>query len=118
MKLGSIFAAAGVLVGSSSAFVIESRHAGRATTLHRENVLNLSAESGVAEDVDCGCATPTVFSGKPSDMAKTINHRQAIREHSILSVHGTEVHMDELIGEPGAVGNDQTSIVVFLRSLG
>lgn len=66
--------------------------------------------------VDCGCgAEPTLYSGKPSSAATLLNLRQAIRGQSIFSVSGDEVSMDVLIGNPE---DGQTSIVVFLRSLG
>jgi hypothetical protein len=104
-------------------------------------------------DADCGCggedaaaaaaaalssspssSFPTVFSGKPSDVARTsINHREAIRTGRVLDVHGKAFHMDDLLGSsaPGRrsgattttttgdlVESSAVSVVVFLRSLG
>ena len=72
--------------------------------------------STTSSETDCGCATvETSFSGKPSDVAKAINHREAIAKHSIFSVRGDPVQMDQLVGKPS---EGRTSIVVFLRSLG
>ena len=63
---------------------------------------------------DCGCQE-TIFSGKPSEIARGSNPREAIRQSSIFSVDGEEVTIDDLIGVPS---EDQISIVIFLRSLG
>ena len=71
--------------------------------------------SSNADGSDCGCA-PTIFSGKPSDVARNSNPRQAIRNGSIFSLDSEEVRMDDLL-ENKNVGSP-LSIVVFLRSLG
>ena len=85
---------------------------------HHTPVSSMARFSTTTEmtDTDCGCATvETSFSGKLSDAAKAMNHREAIAKHSVVSVRGDPVHMDELVGEPS---EGRTSIVVFLRSLG
>jgi len=64
---------------------------------------------------DCGCA-PTIFSGKPSDVVRSSNPRQAIRNGSMFGIDSEEVRMDDLL-ENKNDGNS-VSIVVFLRSLG
>jgi hypothetical protein len=61
---------------------------------------------------DCGC---TQFSGKPSEKAQSLNARQAVRSSTFYTVNGQPTTMDDLIGPPE---NGQTSVVVFLRSLG
>jgi len=69
---------------------------------------------------DCGCdttttRTPTIFSGNPSNTAKSLNIQQAIRNGSIFNLNGEEVTMNGLLGR----NNDNNlSIVIFLRSLG
>ena len=61
------------------------------------------------ENPDCGC---TIYSGKPSDKARSLDPRRAIGTSPIFSVNGDQTSIDELIGTRG------TAIVVFLRSLG
>lgn len=77
---------------------------------------------------DCGCGdttgdrTPTIFSGKPSNIAKKLNPRQAIRNGSIYNLYGEEVTMDKILvrnnNSNNNNNNNNVSIVVFLRSLG
>jgi hypothetical protein len=61
------------------------------------------------ENVDCGC---TIYSGKPSDKARSVDARRAIGTAPIFSVNGDPTSINELIGSHG------TAVVVFLRSLG
>jgi hypothetical protein len=66
---------------------------------------------------DCGCATaPTIYSGKPSTYAQSINPRQLLRENNnnkpMYNVDGEEVFINTLLDQ------NKVSIVVFLRSLG
>jgi hypothetical protein len=70
--------------------------------------------SNAAQTEDCGCAD-VIFGGDPSDRAKGIDARQAIRNSNIYRVSGEPVLMDDLLGEPETSG---VSIVVFMRSLG
>jgi hypothetical protein len=76
-----------------------------------------SIQSALREDNDdCGCAL-TIYSGKPSDVARVSNPRQAIRTAgSILNLDSEEVRMDDLLENKN--GESPVSIVVFLRSLG
>jgi hypothetical protein len=67
-----------------------------------------------AQTEDCGCAD-VMFAGDPSDRAKGLDARQAIRNTNFYRVSGEPVLMDELLGEPEISG---VSIVVFMRSLG
>ena len=67
--------------------------------------------SSNTDDIDCGCAS-TTFSGKPSDIARNLNPRQAIRNGSIFSLDSEEVRVDTLLEK------HPVSIVVFMRSLG
>jgi hypothetical protein len=67
-----------------------------------------------AQTEDCGCAD-VMFAGDPSDRAKSIDARQALRNTKIYRVSGEPVLMDDLLGEPETNG---VSIVVFMRSLG
>lgn len=66
----------------------------------------------VDDENDCGCAS-TIFSGKPTDVARASNPRQAIRNGSIYSLDSEELVIDDLLRSKSPV-----SIVVFLRSLG
>mmetsp|Transcript_422 Transcript_422/g.603 ORF Transcript_422/g.603 Transcript_422/m.603 type:complete len:110 (-) Transcript_422:561-890(-) len=59
---------------------------------------------------DCGCAT-TNFSGNPSNKAKSINVREAMRGTPFYTVNGDRTQMDDVLGK-------RVSVVVFLRSLG
>ena len=61
------------------------------------------------EDLDCGC---TIYSGKPSDKARSVDARRVIGAAPIFSVNGNPTNINELIGSRG------TAVVVFLRSLG
>jgi hypothetical protein len=63
---------------------------------------------------DCGCQD-TLYSGKPSEIARQLNPREVIRKPSFLSVDGDKIYMDDLIGQPS---EEQISVVVLLRSLG
>jgi hypothetical protein len=65
---------------------------------------------------DCGCGDSVILSGRPSDKARSLDPRQAIRKNSIYTVDGLETNMDELIGAPG--DTTAVSIVVLMRSLG
>lgn len=65
----------------------------------------------LTNDEDCGCAS-TLYSGKPSEIAKAANPRQAIRKASVFSLDDKQVVMDDLLEK------QPVSIVVFLRSLG
>lgn len=71
-------------------------------------------ESTLVEDCGCATTTPTQFSGKPSEKAKSINVREAIRETPFYSVNGERTQMDDVVFGNG----QQASVVVFLRSLG
>jgi len=64
---------------------------------------------------DCGC-NPTIYSGKPVEIARDLNPREAIRYGSIFGIDSEEVQIDHLL-ENEMLGNS-VSIVVFLRSLG
>lgn len=62
------------------------------------------------ENPDCGC--DTIYSGKPSDRARSLDARRAIASATIFSVNGDPTSINELIGTRGS------AVVVFLRSLG
>lgn len=81
------------------------------------NNLSFSTLQATMNDVetDCGCAS-TIFSGKPSDVARASNPREAIRKGSIYSLDAQEVVMDDLLKSKNS--GKPVSIVVFLRSLG
>lgn len=79
---------------------------------HRCN--NVRKMAGGSENCGCGPVEIT-FSGNPNEKARRLDHREAIRKHSIYSTDGTKVSIDDLIGDPS---NNQVSVVVFLRSLG
>ena len=70
----------------------------------------------VVDTEECGCQQVAVqFDGVPTEAARKLDHRQALRQHPIYSSSGVSFTMDDLIGEPN---KGQVSIVVFLRSLG
>jgi peroxiredoxin len=65
---------------------------------------------------DCGCAAPTVYTGKPPDavLNNKINHRAVISDLPIYRIDGSTTTIDDILSD-----NEQdTSLVVFLRSLG
>lgn len=63
---------------------------------------------------DCGCG-PTVFAGKPSTAAQNaIDHREVISELPLFKIDGSKTSIDEILGST----NYDTSLVVFMRSLG
>ncbi|GKY96417.1 hypothetical protein MPSEU_000601200 [Mayamaea pseudoterrestris] len=64
---------------------------------------------------DCGCGTPTEFSGEPSSRAQQLNARQAVQGTSVYSATGESVVFDSLL--PARESN-RPVITVFLRSLG
>jgi hypothetical protein len=63
-------------------------------------------------DIDCGCSK-TLYSGKPSDDARTVDARSVIGDLPIFSVHGGSTSVNDQLGM-----HQCTSVVVFLRSLG
>ena len=71
----------------------------------------------VVDTEECGCQQEVAvqFDGVPTEAARKLDHRQALRQHPIYSSSGVSFTMDDLIGEPN---KGQVSIVVFLRSLG
>ena len=85
--------------------------------LTSRNHLSFSTLQATVNDVeaDCGCAS-TIFSGKPSDVARASNPRESIRKGSIYSLDAQEVVMDDLLKSKNS--GKPVSIVVFLRSLG
>ena len=68
-----------------------------------------------ADTEGCGCQVAVQFDGVPTEAARKLDHRQAIRQHPVYSSSGKAYNMDDLIGEPNM---GQISVVVFLRSLG
>jgi hypothetical protein len=88
----------------------------RSTLPSSQSSFVTSRKSALNEDNDdCGCA-PTIYSGKPSGIARASNQRQSIRAGSILSLDSEEVRMDDLLENKNV--ENPVSIVVFLRSLG
>ena len=72
-------------------------------------IVQLSAVASI--DEDCGCGGATV-SGAPSEAARALDPRVAIGQSTLFTLNGEERSMNTLIGET------ETSLVVFLRSLG
>ena len=72
-------------------------------------IVQLSAVASI--DEDCGCGGATV-SGAPSEAARALDPRVAIGQSTLFTLNGEERNMNTLIGET------ETSLVVFLRSLG
>jgi hypothetical protein len=75
------------------------------------------------ETEDCGCATPTTFTGRPSSNARnSIQHRRAIAKLPLFRLDGEETTMDQIMGSDVDSDSDsdtgKLSLVVFLRSLG
>jgi hypothetical protein len=118
-----IFSRDSLIVLLAAALASLSRnHANAFSPVHRSSH-HLGAVRSVATPVvtamstmqeDCGCQD-TLYSGKPSEIARQLNPREAIRKHSFLSVDGDQVHMDDLIGQPS---EEKISVLVLLRSLG
>mmetsp|Transcript_23760 Transcript_23760/g.42892 ORF Transcript_23760/g.42892 Transcript_23760/m.42892 type:complete len:112 (+) Transcript_23760:374-709(+) len=71
--------------------------------------IRLAALGSSTEDCGCGGA---ILDGKPSDRARSIDPRQAIRNASFLNLNGGTVTFDEILDPSGV------SVVVFLRSFG
>ena len=89
--------------------------------LPRTSLTSLFATVENNQDEDCGCTPPvTIFAGNPSSAAKAdIKHRTVLSDAPIYNVDGTKTHLDSIIGT--IEENErikQTSMVVFLRSLG
>ena len=89
--------------------ITERRSSSSASTIRRYAALN-------DINVDCGCSDSIVYSGEPSDRAKSLDARQAIRASTFYNVNGDLVTFDQLIGTPES--NTKPVIAVFLRSLG
>ena len=53
----------------------------------------------------------TIFEGEATPFAKSMNHREIISQSPLTNLDGQQVYLDDVLQE-------QTSIVVFLRSLG
>lgn len=103
--------AAFLAVASIEAFSNPAFQPRNTMVVKRDRIFNGASRATLSDD--CGCQTE--FSGKTPVTARTLNHREAIREHPIYNVDGEPVTMDQLIGKP--ISN-QISVVVFLRSLG
>ena len=106
------------LVSASSLLSVIHVNAFTTTVISRPFGLSgssVATHSMATTEADCGCGDNIRLSGKPSDKARSIDPRQAVRKSSIYTIHGQETNMDTLIGIPTESG---TSIVVFLRSLG
>jgi len=82
----------------------------------RTTPTTLTLSSTSTTDEDCGCSDTVVFEGEPSDRARNLNAREAVRSHPLYDADGQKIVMDDLIGPPDKKG--KPSIVVFLRSLG
>jgi hypothetical protein len=102
MKVVPLLVLASVATGAASFAVAPSRT--RAVRASVPSSLFSSTE-------DCGCG-PEILSGDVPENARTLNARQALRSANVFRVSGESVSMDELIGD------NQLSVVVFMRSLG
>lgn len=113
----ALFFAVASIIGIGEAFSIQAFQPinGAALVGTRNRVLGGSSKATPSDDIDCGCQTQVKFSGNPPEKARTLNHREVLREHQIYNVDGETIKMDQLIGEPTS---NQVSVVVFLRSLG
>mmetsp|Transcript_6559 Transcript_6559/g.14163 ORF Transcript_6559/g.14163 Transcript_6559/m.14163 type:complete len:135 (+) Transcript_6559:91-495(+) len=70
--------------------------------------------------VDCGCSenfTP-LQSGKLSQRAQMMDHRQILSGTSLYDLRGNLRLTDDIICDGSDLDNNPTSIVVFLRSFG
>jgi hypothetical protein len=63
----------------------------------------------------CGCSD-VILSGKPSDRARKLDPRISIGKSSFQKLDGTPTNMNEVLGD--VVTTTDTSLVIFLRSLG
>jgi len=110
-KIPALIAALFCALGSSSAFTPSSVY----VPIIENAISNSIVTAMSAPTEDCGCAVDVKFSGKPPEVARSLNHREVVRNQSIYNVHGKLVMLDDLIGKPTS---NEVSVVVFLRSLG
>jgi hypothetical protein len=122
LVLLEVIAACHLLLNPSpvGAFAHLSRNNARNPTLIQQQQQNPTFfGSATARQMSSNTAAQTedvvMYAGEPSDRAKDLDARQAIRNTEIYRVSGEPVLMDDLLGEPDTSG---VSIVVFLRSLG
>mmetsp|Transcript_24114 Transcript_24114/g.66852 ORF Transcript_24114/g.66852 Transcript_24114/m.66852 type:complete len:112 (+) Transcript_24114:85-420(+) len=111
MRLSFLLVACSIPAKEALAFAPSQAVAIERTRIPSQGSSRTEFLSSSKDDIDCGCA-PTVFSGKPSDIARDVNPRQAICTESIFSLESEEIQMDDLLGK------SPVSIVVLLRSLG
>lgn len=77
----------------------------------------ITLKNSVLNEDNQGCdCEQTIYSGKPLDIAMSLNHREAIRDGAIFDLNSEEVRMDDLLENRDS--GCSISIVVFLRSLG
>jgi len=79
-------------------------------TFHKNSVA-MKVSSKALETTDCGCVT-TTYSGNPSDTARSMNSRAIMNKSLVYNLNGEKTTIGDILGE------SQTSLVVFLRSLG
>ena len=100
-------------IAGGSAFVVpqhtQAAHIRTSRSHDCRQIVQLSAVAST--DEDCGCGGATV-SGAPSEAARALDPRVAIGQSTLFTLSGEERSMNTLIGET------ETSLVVFLRSLG
>ena len=65
---------------------------------------------------DCGCDS-TEYTGKPSSSAQSIRHLEVISNLPIYTIHGAETTISQILRRNDGK-TSETSLVVFLRSLG
>jgi len=113
---GVLVAAACTIFGSSSdAFTGHRFVHGRIQ--RGKNFPTAKGLLSTALDEDCGCGPnlAQLTSGKLSDQAKSMDHRQVISGTSIYDLSGDVRDTDDIIA---GSSDNSVSIVVFLRSFG
>ncbi|CAB9509297.1 expressed unknown protein [Seminavis robusta] len=93
----------------ASAFVSPASRRSNIATTNLENNLPVQLQA-----TTCGC-DDVIMAGNPPAQALELDARKVIGAYSVQNAMGQELSMDELVLRKG---NDDVSIVVFLRSLG
>lgn len=69
---------------------------------------------------DCGCDTPILFSGKPSDSVRSIDLHKAIStsEIALFNISGSKTSLSQILEANTGEEKLPVKVLVFLRSFG
>eukprot|EP00588_Corethron_pennatum_P007913 CAMPEP_0194289848 /NCGR_PEP_ID=MMETSP0169-20130528/39987_1 /TAXON_ID=218684 /ORGANISM="Corethron pennatum, Strain L29A3" /LENGTH=121 /DNA_ID=CAMNT_0039037265 /DNA_START=69 /DNA_END=434 /DNA_ORIENTATION=+ len=114
---GALVAAACTIFGSSLDAFTSSHRFVHGRIQREKNFPTAKGLLSTSLDEDCGCGPniAQLTSGKLSDEAKSMDHRQVISGTSIYDLSGDVRDTDDIIG---GSSDNSVSIVVFLRSFG